>query len=584
MNEKKSNMPEHITEEFLNLIKLPSANGKELKYLFVMPRMANDMKTAYRIPYGFCMVSSALKASGRTVYTLNLNYHENPYELLRETIIKNKVDVVLTGGLSGQYAILKEILDTSKQISSDTITCIGGGIITADPIVAMKALETADYGMIGEGEFLINELAYALENNEDVELKPGFVTKVSTTYIHNKEIENLDILPFPDYDGFEIDMLMRNNILHFRKNYGDNGMPITMGRSCIYNCTFCFHGVKYRRRSFESVREELDWVQRKYPNVQLIQFFDEMFGNDMEFLIQITDYMKEHHLKYQLFNRVDYVSREMLMLLKESGCVQVFLGVESADNRILKSMRKNITIEQVEYAYNLALEVGLNASGNLIFGDLAETPETISNTINWWKYHPEYNITMAWIFTFPGSYLYKVACERGIISDKIEYLKQGNMQLNLTSMSDELYLNMVQKVSIFNILISNGIDANFNEMDHVIEIIKDRLEELVQNHKVAIWPTKYDTIVMLNRISSKFVSSENIYFVNIDPTSTYVNAAECFGKKVYGPDDILTQENIDTVLFILGNRNRSNIFYNQIKEASKSYPNIKQLVRFVDFL
>lgn len=99
-------MIENITQQFLNLIKLPKLSCKHLNYLIVMPNQA-DMRSQYYFPIGMGIVSSSLKASGRTVFTLNLTYKKNPQSLLRQTIIENDIDVVLTGGLSGEYAKLR---------------------------------------------------------------------------------------------------------------------------------------------------------------------------------------------------------------------------------------------------------------------------------------------------------------------------------------------------------------------------------------------------------------------------------------------------------------------------------------------
>ena len=145
-------MIENITQQFLDMIPLPVTLGRRLNYLIVMPSQTTDMRLQYYFPIGMGIVSSSLKASGRTVFTLNLTYKESPQELLRKIIIDNDIDVVLTGGLSGEYARLYEIIDIAKRVRNTIITILGGGIITADPHASMKALKKADYGIIGEGE------------------------------------------------------------------------------------------------------------------------------------------------------------------------------------------------------------------------------------------------------------------------------------------------------------------------------------------------------------------------------------------------------------------------------------------------
>ncbi|WP_094606112.1 hypothetical protein SPSIL_007820 [Sporomusa silvacetica DSM 10669] len=580
------NMPEHITQEFLDLIKLPNPNpnAKRLNYLLVMPRIAMNDDTIYMMPYGFCLVSSALKASGRNVFTLNLNYKTNPYELLRQVIVNNSIDVVATGGLSGQFSLLKEILGTAKSVNQNIITIAGGGIITADPNVAMEALGTADYGIIGEGEIAINDLAYALENNEDINSVAGLVLPDGTITVQRPEIANLDILPFPDYDGLELAMLLRDN-LHAQSWFENNAVSITLSRSCPYNCTFCFHssGKKYRRRSLDNIFEELDWITEKYGGSFFI-INDELFIANKRFLTAFCSRIKKYNIRYWVQTRVDTVSKEILQLLKDSGCSVISYGVESADNRILKSMRKNITVEQIERAFDLALEVGLPAYGNLIFGDLEETPETIGNCLNWWKNHPQYNIFILYILTFPGTHLYKVAYERGIIKDRVKYLIDNDTQINVTKMSDEEYWDIIKKVELFQIMTANGVDVDFADISEKISVLRSNMEKLVTKHKIAIWPTIFSTINLLNSISEMFVNADNVFFVNSAPKDTRLQGIERFGKSVFEPDIIL-EHNIDIVLYAYTQAASAERIYERICTVIRDqYPQIKRVIRLSELL
>lgn len=586
--EIQEHMPANITQEFIDMIALPGDNGKQLKYLFVMPRFIDNEQNRYFMPYGLCLVTSALKASGRLVYTLNLNYKDKSYELLAETIMKYNIDVVLTGGLSGHYQLIKEILDVVKKTNPAVITCVGGGIMTADPQASIQALMNVDYGMYGEGEITVNELAYALENGINPGTVNGVVSRDGRMGGERLPIENLDIIPFPDYEGFEFNLVQQEDKRQLRVTLREDAISVAVARSCPYHCTFCFHTCanKYRKRSFENISKELDWIREKYPSVKLVQFIDDLFSSDREFLKKLADYMMKYDLEYQFFQRVDVVSKEMMQLLKESGCKHVFFGVESGDNRILKSMQKRITIEQVERAFDLALEAGVNVRGFIIFGDPEETPETIATTINWWKSHPQYNILLDWILTFPGTKLYKDACERGLITDRVKYLQCNDlseMQLNLTKMSDDTYWKMVDKVTLFQILLSNGVDIDFNHMDRVVHKLKEYLDELADTHKVAIWPAKYDIVTLLYNISPKFIKSENVYFVNEDPYNRYVAGCSRYNKPIHIPEEFLPNSEIDTVFYALGSRAKGDLVIAEIKsDVEEKYTSIKKFINIAD--
>jgi len=73
---------ENITSEFLSMIKLPVKSAKSLNYLVAIPKLVHDDEIEYAFPIGIASVTSALKASGRIVFTLNMNYVSESETLL----------------------------------------------------------------------------------------------------------------------------------------------------------------------------------------------------------------------------------------------------------------------------------------------------------------------------------------------------------------------------------------------------------------------------------------------------------------------------------------------------------------------
>jgi radical SAM superfamily enzyme YgiQ (UPF0313 family) len=570
----------NITQKFLESIRLPLKDS--LRYLIVIPRFVNENNLSYQFPTGFAMVSSALKASGREVFTLNLNYKDNHQELLKNTIINNKIDVVLTGGLSGHYTVLHEIIYTAKSVSPDIITVCGGGIITADPVVAMKALETADYGVIGEGEITVNDLAFALENDEEVKNVSGIVTKDGYITKPRPEIADLDSLPFPDYEGFEFELTFSSD-----KTSTDalaiETTNIVISRSCPYQCTFCFHtsGQKYRKRSIDNVFSEIDWLIEKY-GITNFTFADELFISDKRFFSAFCERIKPYNLKWWAQSRVDTVNDDILQKMKDAGCYTISYGVESADDKILKSMRKNITAKQIEAAFESAKRVGLECYGNFIFGDNEETEETIANSLNFKNLHPDYNIRIVWILTFPGSFLYKTAVKNGIIKDPVQYLKDGCPQINVSKMSDEDYWNMVSKVELWKIMFNLGQTPDILKID--MKKSKKSLDNILNFGKVAIWPATVRSIEMLSEISEDFVKSSEVIFVNLDPKNQWVNGiADKFGKKVFLPS-IIDEMVIKTVLYPYESVNVIDIFSQISNMIDRDFKNVTRIIKIGDIL
>ena len=123
-------------------------------------------------------------------------------------------------------------------------------------------------------------------------------------------------------------------------------------------------------------------------------------------------------------------------------------GLESADNTILKSMRKGITVEQISRALKLTYEAELMIEGGFIFGDINETTETVANTLDFWRRHKdEHYLNLSMISVFPGSFLYKHACSTGLIKDPEEFLRDGCPLVNVSKLDDAEYHDLESKIT-----------------------------------------------------------------------------------------------------------------------------------------
>ena len=80
-------------------------------------------------------------------------------------------------------------------------------------------------------------------------------------------------------------------------------------------------------------------------------------------------------------SRVDIITRDMLIKMKAAGLTQIQFGVESGNQDILKSIKKNITLEQIRNAFKWCEEIGIIASTNMIIGHPEDTLQTINETI-----------------------------------------------------------------------------------------------------------------------------------------------------------------------------------------------------------
>ncbi len=434
-------------EKFVIMNKIPNV-------LLVVPRYFSTPVCGYIMPLGILYVSSALKESGVcNVFTLNLNHQEEDDRIVLERIIKeNNIDIVGSTGISGQFIEVYPLFKLIKQIKPDIITLIGGGMVTADPIPVMDAFEgLADYGAIGEGEVTDAELIHALAHGIDPATVKGLIFKRDGEWLiteRRPDTMDLDSIALPDFKGFDYDKYLETNG-EIVDGVKFSPVAIVGGRSCKYNCTFCFHpsGSRYRQRSLDSIFSEIDYLLANYK-VNYIALREELFASDEQRVLDFCERIKDYPLLWSIQLRVDSVTPNMVKVLKESNCRYVFLGIESADNEILKSMRKKITIEQVEYALDLTINGGLDTRSTIILGDAIESPESARRTIDWWKAHKHRSaIDIGMIIAFPGSTLYKQARKNGRIPDPVKFLHDGCPIINLSSrMTNEEYVSLAKEI------------------------------------------------------------------------------------------------------------------------------------------
>ena len=445
-----------------------------MKTLIVIPKYTGGGR--YIMPLGILYVSAAAKHAGHSVVTLNLNHIDAPIETVLKDVFQDRdITCVASGGLSGEYAVIFSLFKVVKNISPHITTICGGGLITAGPETAMRALEYVDIGIIGEGEITFPNVLSCLKNNGDLSSIPGLIFRNDTRLIQTQaadEIGDLDSLPLPDYQSFEYEKYLMTN----HNGFDFNGTPLAPvsiigSRSCPYSCTFCFHptGVRYRTRSLDAIFKEIDFLLSNY-NINCIALREELFAVDEARIAEFCQRIKEYPIYWTIQLRVNNVNENIVKLLADAKCFAVFIGIESISDTVLKSMNKKITSAQINHAVNLATRYKLQIRSGLIFGDRAETLETAEISFEWLQKNRNYidilrrpAIIADMIIPFPGSPIYKYAVEKGIITDEVEYLKMGCPLVNLTSLSDADYKKMIRKVQKYS-----GRNYNFwngNELE-----------------------------------------------------------------------------------------------------------------------
>src|SRR5262245_56974225 len=198
-------------------------------------------------------------------------------------------------------------------------------------------------------------------------------------------ITDLDSLPWPDRDALKMDEYFRA----WKSHHGESSVSLITARGCPFHCAWCsseVFGHTHRQRSPKDVVDEMLMLKDRY-NPDIMWISDDVLTINKkwthEFIREVKTRGAEH--PYECLSRVDLVDREILNGLRETGCFRIWYGAESGSQKILDSMRKGTTVEQVREAARITQEVGMQAGFFILLGYPDETTADIRTTIDFLK-------------------------------------------------------------------------------------------------------------------------------------------------------------------------------------------------------
>jgi uncharacterized radical SAM superfamily protein len=153
---------------------------------------------------------------------------------------------------------------------------------------------------------------------------------------------------------------------------------------CPFSCTFCpMSTTGYKLRDLDTVMDEIRLLRSL--GIDEVFFRDQTFGVNRARTTALLKRIREEQpdLKWICWSRVDLVNDEFLRTIAEAGCHTIMFGIETANEDILKKMRKNTKRAQIESALALAKKHGLRTVGTLIVGFPGESEDSIRQTIDY---------------------------------------------------------------------------------------------------------------------------------------------------------------------------------------------------------
>lgn len=410
----------------------------------------NDNRIAY-FPLGLGYIASALRGAGYEVEIYQQDiYHFQPSHLTKY-LDCNHFDAVGLGACGGyyQYRMMKANALAVNLSKDRPMLWLGGHLPSPDPAYFLKKMN-ADFVVIGEGEISTVNLLNTYHDKGDFSRVKGiaFYNGEGKFIQTDREslISDVDNIPWPAYDLFDMEQYVLYPLPNMMRK--ERSMAMLSGRGCPFKCNFCYRMDEgFRPRSPESVIEEIQFLIKNYY-ISYIVFWDDLLMSSIPRVYDFCEKLIRSNLNIHWYcnGRLNYACKDidMLRLMKRAGCVFINYGIESLDNECLKRMHKSLNTDMIIKGIENTEEAGISPGLNIIFGNLGETRAVLEKDVDFLlKYDDQAQVrTIRPVTPYPGTELYEIALERGLIKDIEDFYenKHTNSDLltcNFTEMTDD---------------------------------------------------------------------------------------------------------------------------------------------------
>jgi len=317
----------------------------------------------YPSDQGIRSISSYLKREGHDVKIIFLQYSEDYSKRYPKNVLKQvfklckKSDILGINSFASTAPRARQIIDYLRpRINENTPILYGGIHATISP---ESCLEDNPIVLVGESEKAFLEVVEHIGKNKDITNIPNVYLKRNNKIIRNRPrplIENLDELPYADYDIEDHFILEKNTIRKFKESDFNGYLFFLTGRGCPYGCTYCSNnllnemykgkGSVVRWHSPQYIIDNILYLRKKYKSLKIFDIRDDTFA--LRPLPQIKEfcelYKKKVNIGFKCLADPITITDEKIKLLVDAGCTDIIVGIqgsESTNKRIYKRFQKD---------------------------------------------------------------------------------------------------------------------------------------------------------------------------------------------------------------------------------------------------
>lgn len=281
------------------------------------------------------------------------------------------------------YIPAKELSVQIRKKKPESLVVMGGSFPTSMVEYTLENTE-ADIVVIGEGEKIFSNICKFINSRDSERLKEikGIAYKYNGKIFKNSMeelIKDLNTIKFPARHLLPRDMIRHEGKVHHND---EPATTIFATRGCAYKCAFCDTSVwrqKWRSRSHENIIQEILFLKKEY-DIHWIRFPDDCITLNRKWFKQFCEKIKECNIRWTVLSRADTIDPDLLKLMKDTGCMEIFFGFESGSQRLLDMMNKRIKVEDNVNAIKMCRDAGIASCAYMMFGFPGEDEKTVEET------------------------------------------------------------------------------------------------------------------------------------------------------------------------------------------------------------
>lgn len=413
-------------------------------------------------PLGLAYLAGPVERAGHETRLLDLCFAADAPAAVRGALEEMRPDVVLVSirNLDNvTWPVCRSYVDGVREVVAvcrdAAFVVLGGSGFSLEP-ESILAATGASCGVVGEGEDVIVPLLERVASGASPAGLPGVVVpgagpgpapRIPTT------------VGAPSRSLFDVPRYL-----------GEGGAAnVQTKRGCPFGCVYCTYpvleGSRVRTRPAAEIVRELRTLVDEH-GVDYVEFCDDIFNFPEEAARELCEAMIRERLRlsWSAFVNPGHLDAGLADLMVRAGCDAVELGTDSGSPRMLRSLGKSFTVEDVREASRLFGDAGLSTAHYLLFGGPGEDDETVSESVALMdELAPEAVIVMIGIRVYAGTELHAIAVSEGVVGadqcllDPVFYPAEAQLRRIAERVAEEASRRKTWIVPGLDVNISSGV-------------------------------------------------------------------------------------------------------------------------------